>query len=272
MTAPLSKAAVYQLKITLLETSPPVWRRFLISSDASLHRLHLILQDVMGWANYHLYRFEIDSTDYSEPSPDNELYQLPFEDSERARLGTLVVDRGSIFLYEYDFGDGWLHEVLLEDIVEHLPDRMYPICVKGRRACPPEDCGGAWGYAELLEIVRDPEHEKHRAMMEWLGGGFDPNAFDVNRVNRMLSRFRSEFKFTRKQGQYLAFIHYYTKVNRYPPSEADMQRHFHTAPPSIHRMVLRLEDAGLIERVARQPRSIRVLVPFEHLPALNRAQ
>ena len=269
MTAPLSGATVYQLKVTLLETSPPVWRRFLVSSDVSLHRLHLILQDVMGWGSYHLYRLEIESTDYSEPHPDNDPYQLPFQDSERARLGTLVVDRGSRFLYEYDFGDSWLHEVTLEDILEHRPGKRYPICVGGQRACPPEDCGGPWGYAELLEVIGDPDHEEHLDMMEWLGGQFDPGAFDVNRVNRMLSGSAQEPEFTRKQGQYLAFIHHYTRVNGYPPARADMQRHFDVAPSTVHQMVLRLEDAGLIERVARQPRSIRVLVPVERLPVLE---
>ena len=156
MTTPLSRATVYQLKVTLLETSPPVWRRFLVSSDVSLHRLHLILQDVMGWGSYHLYRLEIESTDYSEPHPDNDPYQLPFQDSERARLGTLVVDRGSRFLYEYDFGDSWLHEVTLEDILEHRPGKRYPICVGGQRACPPEDCGGAVGLCRALGGHRRP--------------------------------------------------------------------------------------------------------------------
>ena len=260
---------VYQLKVTLLETSPPVWRRFLVSSDVSLHRLHLMLQDMMGFRNYHLYRFEIDSTQYSEPHPDNDLHQFPFEDSERVRLGSLVVDRGSRFLYEYDFGDGWLHEVMLEDILEHQPGKRYPTCVGGQRACPPEDCGGPWGYAELLEVIGDPDHEEHLDMMEWLGGEFDPDAFDVDRVNRMLSGSAQKPELTRKQGQYLAFIHHYTKINGFPPSEADMQRHFKVAPSTVHQMVLRLEDAGFIERVARQPRSIRVLVPLERLPVLE---
>ena len=166
-----------------------------------MHGLHLILQRVMGWKNYHLYRFEVASAEYSEPHPDNDFYGLLFEDSEQATLGRLVGARGARFLYEYDFGDGWLHEIVLEDILKHQPDIRYPICVDGRRACPPEDCGGVWGYVELLEAIGDPDHEEHLDMMQWLGEEFDPDALDVDRVNRTLWGPPRELGFTHKQRQ-----------------------------------------------------------------------
>ena len=268
-TGPPDDRRVYQLKVTLLDTAPPVWRRFLVPAEVSLHRLHLMLQRVMGWENYHLYRFQIASAEYSEPDDDEQDYGLDYEDSTRATLGRLVSDRGTRFLYDYDFGDNWLHELRLEDVLEGKPDAGYPLCVEGRRACPPEDCGGPWGYAEMLEVIADPEHPEYLDRMEWLGGGFDPDAFDAGRVNRMLDGVRQRRGYTEKQGQYLSFIYYYTAVNGYPPSEADMQRRFNVTPSAVHQMVLRLEREELIKRMKGQPRSIRVLVPAEQLPMLR---
>ena len=176
----------YQLKVVLQETDPVVWRRLIVPSSISLHRLHLILQDVMGWTNSHLYRFKIASKQYGEPDPDNEFYELPFINSRRVKLERLVSEKGSTFLYEYDFGDSWIHELELEDVVEHKPGRRMLVCLDGERACPPEDCGGTQGYAELLGILGNPEHEKYLDMMSWLGGKFFPAAFSVAKVNRSL--------------------------------------------------------------------------------------
>ena len=268
-TGPTDDKKVYQLKVTLLDTSPPVWRRFLAPAEVSLDRLHLMLQQVMGWENYHLYRFQIASAEYSELDDDEQDDWLDYEDSRQATLGRLVSDRGTRFLYVYDFGDNWRHELWLEDVLEGKPDAGYPLCVGGRRACPPEDCGGPWGYAEMLEVVADPDHPEHLDRVEWLGEGFDPDAFDADRVDRMLAGFRQRRGYTRKQGQYLAFIHYYTIVNGDPPAEADMERRFNVTPSSVHQMVMRLERGGFIERVKGQPRSIRVLVPAEELPVLR---
>jgi hypothetical protein len=185
-----SQETVYQLKVVLLETEPLVWRRFVIPSGATLHRLHLILQEVMGWTNSHLYRFQIGEREYAEPDPDNEFYELPFRNSKRAKLGRLVTKRGSTFLYEYDFGDSWIHELVVEDILKCEPGKHYPTCLTGERACPPEDCGGTYGYAELLEIISDPEHEEYLNTMTWLGGDFAPDLFDIEPVNQKLHSMR----------------------------------------------------------------------------------
>ena len=213
-TGPTDDKKVYQLKVTLLDTSPPVWRRFLAPAEVSLDRLHLMLQQVMGWENYHLYRFQVASAEYSELDDDEQDDWLDYEDSRQATLGRLVSDRGTRFLYVYDFGDNWRHELRLEDVLEGKPDAGYPLCVGGRRACPPEDCGGPWGYAEMLEVVADPDHPEHLDRVEWLGEGFDPDAFDAGRVNRTLDGVRQRRGYTEKQGQYLSFIYYYTISQR----------------------------------------------------------
>ena len=181
---------VYQIKVVLLETEPPIWRRFLVPSSVTLHRLHLILQDVMGWSNYHLYRFQIGREDYGEPHPDNEFNELYFKNSRRTKLGQIVTKKRDVFQYEYDFGDSWQHMLLVEDILGYQPDMRYPVCLAGERACPPEDCGGPYGYAELLETISDPEHEDYQDMLTWLGGNFDPNSFDIEIVNLKLKSMR----------------------------------------------------------------------------------
>jgi len=181
---------IYQIKVALLETEPPIWRRFLVPSSVTLHRLHLILQDVMGWSNYHLYRFQIRREEYGEPHPDNEFYELNFKNSRRTKLGQVVTRKGDVFRYEYDFGDSWEHMLLVEDILEYQPDMRYPVCLTGERACPPEDCGGPYGYADLLETIADPSHEDYQDMMTWLGGNFDPNSFDIEIANLKLKSMR----------------------------------------------------------------------------------
>jgi len=106
-------------------------------------------------------QFQIGAKEYAEPDPDNEFYELPFKNSKRAKIGRLVTKNGSTFLYEFDFGDSWIPELTIEDILESEPGKPYPTCLAGERACPPEDCGGTYGYAELLEIISDLEHEEY---------------------------------------------------------------------------------------------------------------
>ena len=185
-----SQRTVYQIKVALLETDPPIWRRFVVPSSVTLHRLHLILQDVMGWTNSHLYRFQIGTREYAEPDPDNEFNELDFKNSRRTKLWQVVTKKGSAFQYEYDFGDSWTHMLLVEDIFEREPGKQYPVCLAGERACPPEDCGGTYGYAELLEIIKNPYHEQYQDMITWLGGRFDPKALDIDIVNLKLSAMR----------------------------------------------------------------------------------
>jgi len=180
---------VYQLKVTLKESKPPIWRQFHVSGNVTLHRLHLILQDVMGWTNSHLYRFDIGGVQYSIPDPVEDAFnELHLVDSRRTKLSKVAPREKARFAYEYDFGDSWEHEILVEKILPPEPSAQHPVCLAGERACPPEDCGGIWGYDEVLEVIRDPLHEEYDRMMEWLGGSFDPEEFDIDRVNRWLRR------------------------------------------------------------------------------------
>jgi len=161
----------YQFRVVLQETDPPIWRRFVVPSGITLHRLHIILQEVMGWTNSHLYRFKIGTKEYAEPDPENEFNELYFKNSRRTKLERLVINKGNTFLYEYDFGDSWIHELVVEDILEPGSSQQYPVCLAGERACPPEDCVGPHGYAELLGIISNPEHEEYLDKMAWHNGG-----------------------------------------------------------------------------------------------------
>jgi Plasmid pRiA4b ORF-3-like protein len=184
------KDNIYRIKIGILETNPIVWRRFLIPSKITLHHLHLVLQEVMGWKNYHLYRFEIGKNQYGEPNPDNDIYGLPFINTRQTKLNAVIENKGSLFLYEYDFGDGWEHQLVVEDILEFEPDTQYPVCIGGENACPPEDCGGPHGYAQMLEIIRNPAQEEYRSTKTWLGRRFNPSKFGLTSTNLRLRSMR----------------------------------------------------------------------------------
>jgi hypothetical protein len=177
--------SIYKLKVELAEIEP-VWRRFPVPSSITLHRLHPILQEVMGWTNSHLYRFKVGTREYGETDPDNEFNEVHFINSKRAKLGQAITTKGDIFIYEYDFGDSWIHELLIEDILEPTAGARYPICLEGERACPPEDCGGQYGYSRLLGIIVNPDHEEYEETIEWLGDRFRPAAFSLREVNRYL--------------------------------------------------------------------------------------
>lgn len=171
---------VYQLKVTLKDIRPPVWRRLLVP-DSSLAKLHEFIQVAMGWENYHLYDFEVGGEHYTDPRG---MADLDMEDAGRMRLSQVAPEGKGKFRYTYDFGDNWQHEVLVEKVISPEEGMTYPACIDGRRACPPEDVGGPWGYMEFAEAIRDPEHEQHEEFLEWRGE-FDPDA-----VNRELRRLR----------------------------------------------------------------------------------
>lgn len=184
MKKPLKKeSAVYQLKVTLKNSKPPIWRRIQVAADTKLSRLHWMLQDVMGWTNSHLHQFKVGQTYYGEPSPD---YDFEVEDERKITLGQAAPGAKKKFTYEYDFGDNWEHEILVEKVLEPEAGVRYPFCLDGRRACPPEDCGGVWGYEEFLEAIRDPKNPEHDSMLEWVGGEFDADEFDLDAVNQAL--------------------------------------------------------------------------------------
>lgn len=185
-----SIAALYQFRITLLESDPPIWRRIQIH-DCTLGKLHEHIQTAMGWTNSHLHRFVIDGQKYGDP----ELLDAGFGDFDCAdstvtMLSDILPEDSTrfIFSYEYDFGDGWKHEVLFEGCPAPDKRRKYPLCVEGERACPPEDCGGVWGYVHFLEAVADPEHEEHQDYVEWCGGSFSPEEFDPKAATRAMRK------------------------------------------------------------------------------------
>ncbi len=176
---------IYQLKVTLLGLRPPVWRRILVPSNVSLPRLHDILQIAMGWTDSHLHAFSVDGRSFGEPDPD-----LDMENERSWRLNQLLKQPKDKLVYEYDFGDNWQHQVLLEKILEPEPGVSYPVLVAGKRAAPPEDVGGIWGYAEFLDAIADPSHPEHEEYLDWVGEEFDPEAFDVEEANRALAYVR----------------------------------------------------------------------------------
>ena len=184
MRAPISKTEpIYQLKITLDGLRPPVWRRVLVPATIKLDLLHEIIQNAMGWLDCHLHLFEIGGVMYSIPSEDDE---LGMEDERRVSLKKALLKVGSKIKYVYDYGDSWRHTILLEKVLPREEGTIYPRCVAGKRACPPEDVGGTWGYQEFIEAMADPEHEDHDDMLEWVGDEFDPAAFDLERNNARL--------------------------------------------------------------------------------------
>lgn len=176
-------AQVYQLKVTLEGIRPPIWRRIQVGSDISLAGLHEVLQVTMGWDNCHLYQFIMGRTSYGEPHPDYEGWGTEMHDAADTRLDDVLRREKGKITYEYDFGDSWYHGILLEKILPPDPSGQYPICLKGKRAGPPEDCGGTWGYMEFQEAIRDPEHEQHDELLEWAGGEFDPEELDLDLIN-----------------------------------------------------------------------------------------
>lgn len=178
---------IYQIKVTLRDTHPPIWRRILVPGNTTLLKLHDILQIVMGWEDYHLHMFTIDRLLYGDPAAD--VYgDLGTANEANYKLSQVIHREGKRFNYEYDFGDSWNHTLLVEKISTPQEGVRYPFCLKGRRACPPEDVGGVWGYKNFLEVLRDPSHDEHEDYLTWVGGDFDPQAFDLEEVNAWLHR------------------------------------------------------------------------------------
>jgi hypothetical protein len=174
---------VYQLKITLSDSKPPIWRRVELPDDVTLARLHAIIQEAMGWSDSHLHMFTLGQTFYGVPDLDDE---QDIGDERKAKLNQLLTAPKQTLRYEYDFGDSWTHVVLLEQVREPEAGVRYPRCTAGARACPPEDCGGVWGYTSFLEAIADPEHPEHDELLEWVGGAFDPEQFDLAEANAAL--------------------------------------------------------------------------------------
>jgi len=176
----------YLLKIQLLGIEPSIWRRFVVPASITLDRLHDVIQIVMGWTDSHLHEFTIGNKRYTE-------YPESKEDGlvcGRYRLGDLIKQKGRTFRYLYDFGDGWVHELVLEESRYFNPElRTGLACLDGQRACPPEDVGGVPGYFEFLNALKDPNHEEHESYTEWSGGSFDSERFEPASNNWELMKY-----------------------------------------------------------------------------------
>jgi hypothetical protein len=171
---------IYRLKVTLRDSSPPIWRQFLVPSHIPLKRLHDALQDVMGWTDSHFHLFEAGGVLYGT-AHDGEGPRMLSEN--RTTLAEVLRRPKDRLTYEYDFGDSWEHDVVLEAVLPAEPGGMYPVVEAGRRACPPEDVGGIPGYMDFLEALADPKHPEHRDVTEWIDGSFDPESFSVGEAN-----------------------------------------------------------------------------------------
>ena len=178
-----TRMEVYAIKVTLLGTSPSVWRRILVPRDITLGNLHRTLQTVMGWTNCHLHQFGRQRQRMTDP---RSRVGTKVADENRTKLGELIWTVGARLLYEYDFGDGWQHELLLEEVL-FGEESFQQICVAGKRCCPPEDCGGPQGFAEVLKALQDANHPNHEEACEWLGD-FVPESFSADEINRRLRR------------------------------------------------------------------------------------
>lgn len=182
--------AVYQFKITLPESHPPIWRRIQVR-NCTLDKLHEHIQTAMGWTNSHLHHFRMNDQLYGDPELIQDNFEdMDYKDSTTTKISDILPQNGKRFRfqYEYDFGDSWNHEVLFEGMVQPESKVKYPLCLEGARACPPEDCGGIWGYPEFLEAIQNPDNERHEELLEWVGGRFDPEEFDPAKATKAMKK------------------------------------------------------------------------------------
>jgi len=177
----LGNDSVVRLKITLKSITPPIWRRIEVL-NCSLDELDGTIQSAMGWDGGHLSSFKVQGEDYLVQSSFGEEMD-DCGDAAEIQLNELIADGCKKFSYTYDFGDDWRHEIKVEKILKVTDGHVYPRCVDGARACPPEDCGGVWGYQELVEAMHDPQHPRHEELEDWLGGTFDPESFSPAAVS-----------------------------------------------------------------------------------------
>jgi hypothetical protein len=177
--------SIVRLKVALRGIRPPVWRRLLVPGRMTLGGLHHVIQAAMGWDDAHLHAFDIAGREYSDPHDVDDA-----ADEERLTVNGVLRSGVSRFTYTYDFGDDWEHAIVIEGKQPLVDGRRYPACVAGKRNCPPEDCGGCWGYQHLLAILADPAHPRRQEWAELIGEDFDPEAFSVEAADaRVAARF-----------------------------------------------------------------------------------
>ncbi len=186
---------VFSIKISLQGIRPQIFRRIEVPCDLTLHDLHLVIQAAMGWENYHLYEFKIRNKIFTS-NPDKwprfpEFHGLPvYDDSESAYINEIaLMGENTKIVYRYDFGDEWVHTVKIEKVIQAVKGVYYPRCVAGKRACPPEDSGGAYGYLNMLDVLKDPKNKEYDEIKNWLSEYFDPEYFNVEEANKRLRNY-----------------------------------------------------------------------------------
>jgi hypothetical protein len=182
---------LYRLKITVRDCKPPIWRRIVVRADTKLDRLHRVIQTAMGWLDCHLHQFVVGGVYYGQPDHEGDDFGTETLNEKRYTVTDLAPGAKQKFIYEYDFGDSWEHEVLVEQVLPPDPAFKHPVCRGGANACPPEDCGGVSGYYDLLAALADPKHEQHEEMKEWVGGVWDATRFSLDRTNAGLKRIKA---------------------------------------------------------------------------------
>lgn len=190
-TRPRGDSPLYQIKITLKWSKPAIWRRVVVRADMKLDSLHDVIQIAMGWEDSHLHQFIVARTFYGRPDPGSFGFGRETLDERRHTVADLAPAAKAKFVYEYDFGDGWVHEVTVEKALPHDAGFKHPVCLAGKNACPPEDCGGMGGYYALLETLADPQDPDHGEMMDWIGGEWDATQFDLDETNAALRQIKA---------------------------------------------------------------------------------
>ncbi len=180
---------IYQLKVTLQGTSPPIWRRLVVPGNLNFERLHLVIQDAMGWWNEHLHSFEVGNVEIGVPDPGGISFGKPVQSEKQYTLDR-VARTHPRFTYLYDFGDSWAHDIVVEEVT--TGELTAPRCVAGERACPPEDCGGVWGYTALVEGLTDETHPRHGEVTEWVPDGWSPEHFELEAADRRVATHRPQ--------------------------------------------------------------------------------
>ncbi|MFA5343954.1 MAG: plasmid pRiA4b ORF-3 family protein [Kiritimatiellia bacterium] len=186
MWVPPAENAI-QFKVALRYIRPPIWRRIVLPDNYTLGQLHDAIQVAMGWQDCHLHAFRFGDVHYTSQQA-CEMGEMDMENEKTLFLSRVVTRAKQKFIYEYDFGDSWLHEVVVEKILPFDPQMKYPVCLAGARACPPEDCGSFPGYGDILEALKAPNKtDEQKELLEWLGDGYDPERFDLDTLNRRLA-------------------------------------------------------------------------------------
>lgn len=177
----------YQVKIVLKYSKPSIWRRVIVPSDILLKYFHEVIQIAMGWEDEHLHQFIHHNHYYSPENEDNDFWDDEKDiDYKKVRLSDLLQKEKDKIIYEYDFGDSWNHTITLEKITPGDETLVSPVCLAGKMHCPPEDSGGVWGYADMLEELKNPDKSEDDDLQEWLGDDFDPSYFNIEEVNNIL--------------------------------------------------------------------------------------